>query len=153
MPAIDPHNFLLALATYLAERTELEHEGTPRALWAGPAAEADCPQLEDGRVGTYTELRTYDGSVEFIGVATAAIQARTVGHLDADAWAQAAAVANGLLDAQGRPLRMLGLTGFRLIGVLNLRGPSFVERDDKGRAVIVTNLDAKYIPLTGETNG
>jgi hypothetical protein len=150
MPQIDPHNFLLAFATWLAPRASLEHTGTPRSLWVGSADEKAVPALSPAVgpfvAGPYTELRISPASsIDAVGLPTVGVQARTVGPSVSATWTQATAVANALLENK-LPVRNVTLTGFgRLVGVLNLRGPALVEREATGRLVIVTNFDAAYV--------
>jgi hypothetical protein len=151
MPRIDPYTFLDRLAAHLATTLSLAFASTPRVLWVGPADEGQVPPDAQGRVGTYTEARPYDGSIDHAGLTTAAVQFRTVGHVEAEVRARAAAIANALLDAQGRPIRRLQLGDLRLLGVLNLRGPSLVGRDDVGRPEWVVNADCQYVTTLNPT--
>ena len=52
-----------------------------------------------------------------------------------------------LTDDDGRPLRMASLETFRINGIVNLRGPSVIGRDDKGRVEIVSNFDAEFLAI------
>lgn len=147
MARIEPETFLTELATFLATAAALQYAGVPRQLWTGAADESHVPQDGQGRPGVYSELRAYDGSVSTIGLPTAAVQCRTVGYHDGSTKARAHALMNCLLDAeQKKPLRNKTLSTLRILGVLNLRGPSLTGRDEKGRIEIVFNFDAQYLP-------
>jgi hypothetical protein len=150
MSQIDPHNFLLAFATWLAPRASLEHTGTPRSLWVGSADEKAVPALSPGVgpfvAGPYTELRHYAATLDAVGVPTMGVQMRTVGPPASATWSQATALANALL-IDGLPAKRVSLTGFLLHGVFRPRGPEQMERDQTGRLVIVTNFDASYAAL------
>jgi hypothetical protein len=152
MPRIDPQNFLHALATAIAAGLSITYTGSPRTLFIGPADESTVPADSQGRPACYTELRPYFNTIEFVGLPTVSVQARTVGFIEPEARARAAAIANFLLTADGRPKRNVTLPmtlpapSFRLLGVLNIRGPSYVSRDAKNRPEIVVNFDCQYVP-------
>ncbi|QOV90887.1 hypothetical protein [Humisphaera borealis] len=148
---LDPHNLLDKLATYLVATLSINESGG-RSIWTGPADETQVPLDSLGRVGVYTELRNYAGAVSTIGLPTASIQARSVGYVEADVRARALAIVRALLDAQGKPIRNLqlptsGTATHKILAVQNLRGPDYINRDDKGRPEWVANFDLEYVPL------
>lgn len=141
--SLDVKEFLKELATHLAAAAGLEHAATPRQLWIGEAIEEDA-------VRPYSILRTYGGELPYVPMPAASIQIETAGSKNADpaAWEQAEKLFGALCDSNRRPLRNWKLPGFRIVGILDLRGPAQVRRDDKGGVRLVSNFDVKYAPIT-----
>ena len=151
--AIDVNSFLDALGAYMVARAAAQSPPLAIALaadlWLHEAVEADVPQ-ENGRTKPYSVLAAYNVALPYVPVPVVSVQCRTVGFGNQATFARAAALFNTLLDAEGKPLRMTQVPAaspaYRLNGV-DLRGPSLIGRDDKGRPEVVFNVDAKIVKL------
>lgn len=152
--AVDVNSFLDALAAFMVERAAAQTPpvtiAVAKDLWLHEADEASVPAGADGRTKPYSVLVAYNVALPYVPVPVVSVQCRTVGFGNQATFARAVALFNTLLDAEGKPLRMTPVPAaspsYRLNGV-DLRGPSLIGRDGKGRPEVVFNVDAKIVKL------
>lgn len=132
--------FLIALANHIASvAPTLKREAPGVELFA-------CALDETIAADCHATLRAYDARpMTHVPMRHAAIQCETVGKPYAAADALAVTIFQRLTTDAG-PIRETAIAGFTVKGVVNLRPPRPVRRDDKGRDVIVFNFEAFYIP-------
>ncbi len=146
----DPiYTFLNALATWMAAAASpaLVYATTPRTLWIGMADEAYVPKDASNRPAPYAVMQAYGGSVQQIGLETTSIQIKCVGYGDSATLNLAQSLYQTLLDGNDRPARnvIFGTSPqWRVLGFLNIRPPSIVSRDEKGRPEVRINFDVQY---------
>lgn len=147
MPLLDYDNLVKSLAAYLAAQASLEYSSTPRAVWGHSAVEADAAD-------PYSVVKVYGGETPWVPAARASVQVKTVGTHVADAMQQAGKLYAGFLDANGRPARNVvilapagAVAGIRMLAADPKQPPSFLSRDERGRAEVVFNVELKVAPL------
>lgn len=137
MGVFDPSVFLAQLAAYMAANAvggALPYSGTPRALWLGHADEAFAAE-------PYHVLTPFGGQVNWVPLVANSLQLMTTGKTFAAGHAGAAAVFGSLLDAQGRPRRMIDLgANYTLLGA-TVKPPQPLGLTDNKRYQFVFNFD------------
>jgi len=154
MIAIAFNNFLGALAQFMGAAADLKFAVLPRQLWVNQAVETEGAAAgSDPNCGDpYSIFRQYDGDIEQIGVDTIRVQCETTASSNDAGMAQAGALRNTLLDANGRPLRMTAIPAFSggpayRINAARPRAPGLVRRDERGRGVVVFNVELEIVAL------
>lgn len=144
---IDVKSFLAALATSIASGASIQYSGTPRALWLFQLIEKDST-LAAPTPSPASVLRPYGGAAPYVPTPRISVQCMTTSLPgdDASGLAASQAIHGTLLDAAGQLKRNVALTGFKLLGVLNLTTPAQVSRDDKMRALWVFSFDCEFVP-------
>jgi hypothetical protein len=137
---IDYDNFADRLCAFLAAAAGAAYTSVPRAVWRHSAVEADAAD-------PYSVVKIYGGEIPWVSV-----QVMTVGTSVAAAFGQAGKLLNGLLDAAGRPMRMVviqaaggGAAGIRVNAAMPRQPPSLIGRDERGRAEVVFNVDLAVV--------
>jgi hypothetical protein len=131
--------FLIALANYVAAITPALSRTNPVALFANAVDETIAAPV-------YSVLRPYSPNpITHVPRLHTAIQCETIGTPHAAVQQRAELIFARLTNDYG-PLKEQAIAGFIVKGILNLRPPVAVRRDDKGRDVIVFNFDAHFIP-------
>jgi hypothetical protein len=137
--AIQPVQFVEALALWCATQAALEYTGTPRAVWAHAAD-------EDAAAAVYSVLRDYDARpTGAVLKPVLAMQWQTVGQSVRAVKLQSQKLLCTLLDADKQPIGPVTMGGFVLIKVLNLKpGATFTTRDERGRALAMFSFEAAF---------
>jgi hypothetical protein len=131
--------FVIALADFVAGISPALARTSPVALFANAVDESIAAPV-------YSVLRAYAASpLSHVPRLHTAIQCETVGTPHAAAQERAELIFARLTTDYG-PLKEQAITGFAVKGILNLRPPVPVRRDEKGRDVFVFSFDAHFIP-------
>jgi hypothetical protein len=132
-----------ALGDAIAEAAELTRAG----------GEDSLPQIWTHAVDEfvagdpYTLLRIWGGPVRSIlPMPRVSIQAATKATADAKAWEQIEKVFAAVCDNAGRPKIEWAIEGYTVKGIIGLRPPGQIGRDDRGRVELVFNFDAAFVP-------
>lgn len=131
--------FVIALANYVAGITPTLSRTAPVALFAHAVDETIAAPV-------YSVFRPYaPNPINHVPMRHTAIQCETIGTPMQAAQERAELIFARLTNDYG-PLKEQAITGFVIKGILNLRPPVAVRRDDRGRDVIVFSFDAHFIP-------
>lgn len=140
MALFDLNVFLDKLAAYMAANAAggaLEYAATPRALWVGQADEKYA-------AAAYSTLIPFGGALPFVPENSIQIQCMSSGKNYEAAMGQAQKLFGALVDANGRPKRMIDISsspnGYRLLGV-NPQHPQVIA-SDATRTQVVFNFEA-----------
>lgn len=125
--------------------TSVAYTNAPRGLFICQLHEASSSLATNASASV---LRMYGGQMPWVPTPTVSIQCMTTAPKDADADGldRSALLLSSLVDSNNQPLRNVALTGFKILGFLNITTPAQVARDEKGRALWVFNFDAKFVP-------
>jgi hypothetical protein len=143
MSLMDYDKLITSLVSYLEAAAGITSAPTARATWAHSA-------VEENAADPYSVIRLYGGETPWVPAARASVQIKTVGKSVAASMAQAGKLFNGFLDANGRPARNVVIlaassngAGVRLVAADPKQPPSFLSRDERGRAEVVFNVDLR----------